>query len=115
MTHMNVVLGNEVRLEGRGIDVTLGGRTVVELAEELRVTGRVDLRGGTIEVHGRRFTVDRGTVTFPEGGDPVTPPSSQRPIGIHPTARASGSSTPGRSREASSHSAPSRLTRRTRS
>lgn len=73
VTRMSVVLGDNVRLEGRGLDVALGGRTIVELNEELKVTGRIDLRGGSIEVHGRRFTVDHGTVTFPEGGDPGNP------------------------------------------
>ncbi|MDF2695003.1 MAG: hypothetical protein K0S65_3386, partial [Labilithrix sp.] len=73
VTRLNVALGNEVHLEGRGLDITLGGRTLVELADELKVTGRIDLRSGTIEVHGRRFNVDRGTVTFPEGGDPGNP------------------------------------------
>jgi autotransporter translocation and assembly factor TamB len=73
VTRLNVVLGNEVHLEGRGLDVTLGGRTAVELADELKVTGRIDLRGGTIEVHNRKFNVDRGTVTFPDGGDPGNP------------------------------------------
>lgn len=72
-TRMTVTLGNEVRLEGRGIDVRLGGRTLVEIAEEVSVQGRIDLRGGTAIVHGRRFTVDRGTITFSEGGDPGNP------------------------------------------
>lgn len=73
ITKITVTLGDSVHLEGRGLDVSLGGKTIVELAEELRVTGRIDLRGGTIEVHGRRFTVDRGVVTFPEGGDAANP------------------------------------------
>ncbi|MBX3261992.1 MAG: translocation/assembly module TamB domain-containing protein [Labilithrix sp.] len=73
VTRMTVTLGNAVQLEGRGLDIALGGRTLVEIADEVRVTGRIDLRGGTIEVHGRRFTVDRGTVTFPEGGDAANP------------------------------------------
>ncbi|OJY16305.1 MAG: hypothetical protein BGO98_29905 [Myxococcales bacterium 68-20] len=73
VTRMSVVLGDSVQLDGRGLAVSLGGRTLVELADELKVTGRVDLRGGTIEVHGRRFTVDHGTVTFPEGGEPSNP------------------------------------------
>lgn len=72
-TRMTVTLGNDVRLEGRGIDVTLGGRTLVEVADEVSVMGRVDLRGGTAIVHGRRFTIERGTVTFSPGGDPGNP------------------------------------------
>lgn len=72
-TKLEATLGQHVRLEGRGLDVLLGGKTYVQLANELAVTGQIDLRGGTIEVHGRRFTVDRGIVTFPEGGDPGNP------------------------------------------
>ena len=73
VTQVTVSLGKEVHLEGRGLDVKLGGKTLVELADEVRVTGVIDLRSGTIEVHGRRFTVDRGTVTFPDKGDPANP------------------------------------------
>lgn len=73
VTRMTVTLGDGVRLEGRGIDVSLTGRTLVEIAEEVSVTGRIDLRGGSAIVHGRAFTVDRGTITFPEGGDPSNP------------------------------------------
>ena len=72
-TRLAVTLGDDVSIEGRGLRVTLGGKTIVEVAEEVRVTGRIDLRGGTAEVHGRRFKVDRGTITFPEGGDPANP------------------------------------------
>ena len=73
VTQMTLTLGKEVHLEGRGLDVKLGGKTLIELADEVRMTGVIDLRSGTIEVHGRRFTVDRGTVTFPENGDPANP------------------------------------------
>lgn len=72
-TRFTVVLGDQVTLQGQGLNVQLGGKTIVEVADELKVTGRIDLRGGSIEVHGRRFTVDRGSVTFPEGEDPANP------------------------------------------
>jgi translocation and assembly module TamB len=72
-TRLNLAFGDEVRLAGRGVDVSLGGRTVVQLADELAITGQIDLKGGAVEVHGRSFTIDRGTVTFPEGGDPSDP------------------------------------------
>ncbi len=72
-TRLDVVLGENVHLEGRGLNVSLSGRTRVDIDEELDVTGRIELRGGTVEVYGRRFIVDRGTVTFPEGGDPTNP------------------------------------------
>jgi translocation and assembly module TamB len=72
-TRFTVVLGDQVTLEGQGLNVQLGGRTIVDVAEEVKVTGRIELRGGSIEVHGRRFTVDRGSVTFSEGEDPSNP------------------------------------------
>jgi translocation and assembly module TamB len=72
-TRITVTLGKNVRLEGRGMDVSLSGQTLVDIAQELKVTGRIDLRSGSIEVHGRRFTVDRGTVSFLEGQDPANP------------------------------------------
>ena len=69
-----VSLGNEVTLEGRGLRLTLGGRTIVDIAQEIAVTGQISLRnGGTIDVQGRRFVVDRGTVTFVEGDDAADP------------------------------------------
>jgi translocation and assembly module TamB len=72
-TKLEATLGPKVRLEGRGMDVTLSGKTYIQIANELAVTGQIDIRGGTIEVHGRRFTVDRGIITFPEGEDPTNP------------------------------------------
>lgn len=72
-TKITVSLGDEVIIEGRGLRVALGGRALVDIAEEVRVTGRVDLRSGTIEVHGRRFVVDRGTITWPPGSEPDNP------------------------------------------
>jgi len=68
-----VGLGDEVLLEGRGLRVYLGGRTVVEIAQEVAVTGQINLKsGGTIDVQGRKFVVDRGTVTF-DADDPANP------------------------------------------
>lgn len=72
-TKVEATLGERVHLEGRGLDIMLGGKTYVQIANEIAVTGQLDLRGGTIEVHGRRFNVDRGIVTFAEGGDPANP------------------------------------------
>ena len=72
-TKITATLGQKVHLQGRGLDVTLGGKTLVQIAKELSVTGQIDIRSGTIEVHGRRFTVDHGTVSFADGGDPSNP------------------------------------------
>lgn len=74
VSRFTITLGDEVQLEGRSLKLYLGGRTVVELAEEIAVSGQITLRqGGTIDVQGRKFVVDRGTVTFIQGDDPADP------------------------------------------
>jgi translocation and assembly module TamB len=45
----------------------------VQIAEEVKVTGRISLRKGTITAQGRTFTVEDGSVTFAEGGDAANP------------------------------------------
>jgi translocation and assembly module TamB len=69
-----VTLGDDVELEGRGVRVFLAGRTVVDIADEIAMTGQITLKqGGTIDVQGRRFIIDRGTVTFAAGDAPTDP------------------------------------------
>lgn len=72
-TRFTVSLGKDVHVEGRGIRVDVAGRTVVDLGDEVTVTGQIDLRDGTIDVQGRRFVVDHGTITFPDGDEPSNP------------------------------------------
>jgi hypothetical protein len=72
-TKFTVVLGNDVYLEGNGLHIQISGKTLVDITDEVKVTGRIDLRGGTITAQGRTFTVDLGAVTFPEGGDAANP------------------------------------------
>ncbi|MDB4941700.1 MAG: hypothetical protein JWP97_1234 [Labilithrix sp.] len=75
IAQITILLGNDVELEGRGLRISLSGRTVVDIAEEVAVAGQIALKsGGTIDVQGRKFVVDHGTVTFVEGessADPV--------------------------------------------
>ena len=74
VARFTVSLGKDVELEGRGLRLQLDGRTVIDIAEEIAVTGQIQLRqGGTIDVQGRKFVVDRGTVTFLEGSNPADP------------------------------------------
>ncbi|MBX3190840.1 MAG: translocation/assembly module TamB domain-containing protein [Labilithrix sp.] len=69
-----VTLGDDVLLEGRGLRLYLSGRTLVDIAREIAVSGQISLKsGGTIDVQGRKFVVDRGTATFTENGDPQNP------------------------------------------
>lgn len=70
---VTVTVGPNVVIEGRGMRIILAGRTVVDVAAEIEVTGQVTLRGGTIDVQGRKFAVDRGVISFEEGGEPDNP------------------------------------------
>jgi translocation and assembly module TamB len=63
-----------VALEGRGVRLHLAGRTLVDISEEIAITGQIALRqGGTIDVRGRKFVVDHGTVSFAAAEDPADP------------------------------------------
>lgn len=74
MARFTVTLGDDVALEGRGLRLVLGGRTVVDVADEVAVSGQITLRqGGTIDVQGRKFVVDHGTVTFVNRDAPSDP------------------------------------------
>jgi translocation and assembly module TamB len=74
LARFTVVLGDDIELEGRGVRIYLTGRTIVDLGNEIAVTGQIALRqGGTVDVQGRKFVVDRGTVSFAPGGDPTDP------------------------------------------
>ena len=74
LARFTVLLGDDVLLEGRGVRIYLTGRTVVDLGNEIAMTGQIALRqGGTIDVQGRKFVVDRGTVSFVQGDDPADP------------------------------------------
>ncbi|MCL2723522.1 MAG: translocation/assembly module TamB domain-containing protein [Polyangiaceae bacterium] len=69
-----VVLGSDVLIQGRGVRVYLQGKTLVEIAKEMAITGSFNLKSnGTIDVQGRRFIVDHGTVTFAPGDAPDNP------------------------------------------
>ena len=74
LARFTVTLGNDVQLEGRGVRIYLTGRTIIDLGTEIAMTGQIALRqGGTIDVQGRKFVVDRGTVTFNRGDDSADP------------------------------------------
>jgi translocation and assembly module TamB len=66
-------LGNDVRV-GRGsdVDVRLQGEPVVTIAEDVRVTGQIRVTRGTINVQGKPFNIEKGTITF-GGDDPSNP------------------------------------------
>jgi len=68
-----VHLGNDVQVQrGTDLDVRLEGEPSVVLADTVRASGQVRILRGTIDVQGKPFTIDHGTVTF-VGDDPSNP------------------------------------------
>ena len=66
-------LGQDVRLRrGTNLELSLGGEPVVELTDKVRVSGQVDLKGGNVEVFGKRFEIEHGVTKF-DGDDPSNP------------------------------------------
>lgn len=72
-TTLNVTLGNDVLVKGQSIRIYLGGKLVIVPGEDTSIRGALELKSGTADVQGRRFTVDHGTVTFPSGEPPDNP------------------------------------------
>ena len=70
---LTLELGDSVWLErGDQVSAQVSGRLVVAVREETSVNGEIALKGGTLDVSGKRFELERGTVTF-SGGDPADP------------------------------------------
>ncbi|HZN25441.1 MAG TPA: translocation/assembly module TamB domain-containing protein [Burkholderiales bacterium] len=71
---MNVDLGNNVHLRGRGLDVWLSGELRVQSDAQghLRASGVVDTRRGTFVAYGQRLEIERGRFYF---NGPITDPA----------------------------------------
>jgi translocation and assembly module TamB len=57
--------GNDVVIRrGNDLRVELTGGPVVTVAETTRVSGQIQLRGGVLNLYGKTFDIETGTVTF---------------------------------------------------
>jgi translocation and assembly module TamB len=98
---VEVNLGNKVWMrKGEQVEVQLGGNLLVEQTADTKITGKIELRGGTLDVQGKRFEIERGTVTF-TGGDPSNPTITagarwDSPEGYSVTAEYSGTAQQGK-------------------
>ncbi|HEY8947232.1 MAG TPA: translocation/assembly module TamB domain-containing protein, partial [Polyangiaceae bacterium] len=73
LTLVEVSLGRDVWLrKGQQVEVQVGGRILVRQKEQARISGKIELVGGTLDVQGKRFDIERGVVTF-VGPDPANP------------------------------------------
>jgi translocation and assembly module TamB len=67
-----VRLGADVQVtRGTDLDVRLEGQPTITIDEDVRVSGQVRLVRGSLDVKGKAFAIERGTITF--AGDPSNP------------------------------------------
>jgi translocation and assembly module TamB len=57
---------------GTDLDVRLEGQPTITMGAGTQVTGQIRMRRGSIDVYGKPFAIDNGTVTF-VGDDPTNP------------------------------------------
>jgi hypothetical protein len=70
---IRVTLGNNVTVaRGRTAEAQLRGQLSVLSDVTTEVTGRIEIRGGKLDVQGKTFEIERGVVTF-DGKDPGNP------------------------------------------
>jgi hypothetical protein len=70
---ITVKLGNNVTVErGRTAQAQLTGQIAVLVAEQTEINGRIEVRGGKLDVQGKTFDIERGVITF-DGDDPGNP------------------------------------------
>jgi translocation and assembly module TamB len=66
-------LGDDVEVRrGNMLDVWTRGGAVVSITDQPRVDGQIVLDHGKLEIEGKQFMIDHGTVSF-AGGDPEDP------------------------------------------
>jgi translocation and assembly module TamB len=69
---VTVALGQNVVVKrGTQLQVYLGGSPTITVANDVKATGQVKLLHGSLDVQGKTFTIESGTVTFVD--DPTNP------------------------------------------
>jgi translocation and assembly module TamB len=72
--HVTGFLGQDVQIKrGTGITMWLTGEPVIDLTDEAHVSGYLNLRSGAVEVFGKPFEIEHGSVKFDndEPGNPL--------------------------------------------
>jgi translocation and assembly module TamB len=70
--HLTVALGKDVLVKkGTMLSVNLTGAPSIVVTDDVRASGQVRLVNGSLDVQGKKFTIDTGTVTFVD--DPTNP------------------------------------------
>jgi translocation and assembly module TamB len=71
-TTVVVNLGSVRVVKGQQAEVALGGRIRATMGERLDVRGQIETRRGTLDISGKEFEIERGSVSF-TGGEPSDP------------------------------------------
>jgi translocation and assembly module TamB len=72
-TEIAVHLGKDVEIKrGTTLKVQLEGDPKIQITDQARMSGQIRLTRGILEVQGKRFEIERGTVTF-VGDEPGNP------------------------------------------
>jgi translocation and assembly module TamB len=69
---LTLELGNVSLKRGDLVTADVTGKLQVHVDDKTSVTGEIDVKGGTLDVSGKRFDIERGSVTF-TGGEPSNP------------------------------------------
>jgi translocation and assembly module TamB len=68
---IGITIGDAEIARGTDLRVGLGGKLTAKLEKTTNVTGQIQLRSGRLDVQGKSFEIETGTVTFT--GDPSNP------------------------------------------
>jgi translocation and assembly module TamB len=68
---IGVTIGEAEIARGTDLRAQLGGKLTAKLEQKTDVTGQIKLHGGRLDVQGKSFQIETGTVTFT--GDPSNP------------------------------------------
>jgi translocation and assembly module TamB len=73
-THMRVAveLGDITIKRDTDLRITLSGRPVIDITDKTHMSGQIKLRRGMVNLYGKKFVLEHGTVTF-AGDEPSNP------------------------------------------
>jgi translocation and assembly module TamB len=70
---LTLELGNNVEVRrGDMVTAEVTGKLNIHVEDETKMTGEIDVKGGVLDVSGKEFHIERGTVTF-AGDEPSNP------------------------------------------
>src|SRR5262245_11932615 len=72
VTEINVKLGRVFVKRGNSAEVVLTGNPKISIGGGTKITGQIQAQSGWADVQGKKFEIERGTITF-NGEQPPNP------------------------------------------